>query len=231
MDRQQETAVLARFLSMLSRGALGADDAQALIERCGSLSGMASIPQALLMRVGRLSDAQAELLAALPHIVRRCRIDQCGINPRLNRLETAIRYVRALYTGVRYEQLFMLCLDDDFRLIEAQLLSRGSMVETSVPPRLIMERALRVQSSAVIFCHNHPAGRAFFSETDVSSTVASLKDLDSINVAMLDHLLVARDNIVSMRRMHYISESIWANSGAKAVPFNRWIEEINDLKT
>ena len=83
----------------------------------------------------------------------------------------------------------------------------------------------------MIFCHNHPAGRAFFSETDVSSTVASLKDLDSINVAMLDHLLVARDNIVSMRRMHYISESIWANSGAKAVPFNRWIEEINDLKT
>lgn len=225
MDRQQEIVILTRFLSMLSRGALGLDDARTLLERCGSISGVASAPPALLMRAGRLSIAQAELLSRLPQIVRRCRLDQCGGSPRLERLETAARYVRALYTGARHEQLFMLCLDDGFRLIEARQLSSGSTLETSAPPRLIMESALRAQSGAVIFCHNHPAGRAFFSETDVSSTAAALEILSRINVAVLDHLLAAKGQIVSLRRAHYISENVWTNSGAQAVPFSRWVEQ------
>lgn len=228
MDQQQELVILTRFLSTLSRGELDVEDARALLERCGSLSGMASFPPALLMRAGHLSGAQAELLSELPRIVRRCRMDQCGDSPKLDSLDAAARYVRALYTGVRHEQLFMLCLDDDFRLIEARLLSSGSMIEASVPPRLVMESALRVRSSAVIFCHNHPAGRMYFSEADVSSTAASIKDLDKINVAMLDHLLAARGRIVSLRRMHYIPESVWTNSGAKAVPYSRWVEKAGD---
>ena len=195
MDRQQEIVILTRFLSTLSRGALGLDDARTLLERSGSISGMASSPPALLMRAGRLSGAQAELLSYLPQIVRRCRLDQCGDGPRLDRLEAAARYVRALYTGARHE-------------------------------RLIMESALRVQSGAVIFCHNHPAGRKFFSETDVSSTIAAMEVLEKINVAMLDHLLVARGEIVSLRRMHYIPENVWTNSGTLAIPFSRWIERI-----
>ena len=35
MDRQQETVILTRFLSTLSRGALGLDDARTLLERSG----------------------------------------------------------------------------------------------------------------------------------------------------------------------------------------------------
>lgn len=231
MDRQQEIVILTRFLSILSRGELGVEDARALIERCGSISGMASFSPEILMQTGRLSGMQAELLAELPNIVRRCRLDQCGDHPRLNRLGAAARYVRALYTGARCEQLFMLCLDGDFRLIEACLLSSGSMIETSVPPRLIMERALRVRSGAVIFCHNHPAGRPHFSEADVSSTLSSIGDLDRINVAMLDHLLVARGKVVSLRRMHYISEKIWTNSGTMALPFGQWVEPVGGGET
>lgn len=227
MDRQQETIILTRFLSTLSRGALGLDDARTLLERSGSISGMASSPPALLMRAGRLSGAQAELLSYLPQIVRRCRLDQCGDGPRLDRLGAAARYVRALYTGARHERLFMLCLDSNFRLLEARLLSSGSTLETSAPPRLIMESALRVQSGAVIFCHNHPAGRKFFSETDVSSTVAAMEVLEKINVAMLDHLLVARGEIVSLRRTHYIPENVWTNSGTLAIPFSLWVEKAD----
>ena len=90
-----------------------------------------------------------------------------------------------------------------------------------------MESALRVQSGAVIFCHNHPAGRKFFSETDVSSTVAAMEVLEKINVAMLDHLLVARGEIVSLRQMHYIPENVWTNSGTLAIPFSLWVEKAD----
>lgn len=71
MDQQQELVVLTHFLSTLSKGALDVSDAGALLERFGSLSGMASFPPEILMQVGRLSAAQAELLAELPRIVRR----------------------------------------------------------------------------------------------------------------------------------------------------------------
>ena len=221
---EQEIAPLAHFLSTLSKGTLGENEARVLLERFGSISGVALSPAALLMQVGHLSAPQAELLTELPGIVRRCRMEQCGSNPRLNRLDAAARYARALYTGVRQEQLFMLCLDSNFKLIEAHLLSNGSMIETSVPPRLMMESALHAQSGAVIFCHNHPAGRMGFSEADVSSTAAAINDLSRINVAMLDHLLVACGKVISLRRMHHIPENVWTNSGSLAVPYCQWVE-------
>ena len=59
MDQQQELVILTRFLSTLSQGELDVEDARALLERCGSLSGMASFPPALLMRAGHLSGASA----------------------------------------------------------------------------------------------------------------------------------------------------------------------------
>ena len=62
MDQQQELVVLTHFLSTLSKGALDVSDARALLERFGSLSGMASFPPEILMQVGRLSAAQAERL-------------------------------------------------------------------------------------------------------------------------------------------------------------------------
>lgn len=222
MDSEKEITLLTRFLSIISKGKLGEYEARALIERFGSISEMTLLPAQQLMRVGRLSAIQAEFMAFLPQIVRRCRLEQCGNTPRLDRLEKASAYVRALYTGSVHEQARLLCLDDRFNLIEACLLSSGSRLETSVSPRVVMENVLRTQTHAVILCHNHPGGRAFFSEADVASTIAAMGYLEMLDVALLDHLLAARGEVSSMRLAHYVHESRWTG-GTQALPLSRWM--------
>ncbi len=224
MELQQEIIALTRFLSIISKGSLGLSEATALIDRFGSVCSMTAFHTPALARAGHLTDTQAELLKQLPDIVRRCLLDRCGIHPCLNRLSPATQYVRALYTGARHEQFRLLCLDDKYNLIDAFLLSNGSLIETSVPPRLVIETALRAKAHAVIFCHNHPGGRIYFSEADVSTTRTSMHYMDGINVALLDHLLVAGNHVSSLRRTHYIPESEWLKTGALALPFSDWVE-------
>lgn len=226
MDLQEETIALTRFLSVITKGSIGLSEATALIEHFGSVCAMTSFPAPALGRTGHLSDIQAELLTQLPDIVRRCLLDRCGSRPCLHRLTDAANYARALYTGARNEQFRLLCLDSKYNLIDAFLLSSGSLRETSVPPRLVMETALHANARAVIFCHNHPGGRTFFSEADVSSTRASMRYMDGLDIALLDHLLIAGRRTASLRNSHYIPEREWLQTGSLALSLSDWTQNF-----
>lgn len=229
MDLQEETIALTRFLSVITKGSIGLSEATALIEHFGSVCAMTAFPAPALVRTGHLSEMQAELLTQLPDIVRRCLLDRCGSRPCLQRLTAAADYARALYTGARNEQFRLLCLDDKYNLIDAFLLSSGSLRETSVPPRVVMETALHANARAVIFCHNHPGGRTFFSEADVSSTRASMRYMDGLNIALLDHLLIAGRRTASLRGTRYIPEREWIQTGALSLPYADWIQGFSDV--
>jgi len=74
----------------------------------------------------------------------------------------------------------------------------GTISSSSVHPRVIVKRSLKLNASAVILAHNHPSGVAEASGPDVHIT-KKLKDiLRVIDVTVLDHLIVAGHEVVSM---------------------------------
>ncbi len=205
----EERAVLARLLGAASYGRMGDEQAARLLKHFGTLRNVLDAHPAALEQCG-LTQAQALLLCSMPAILRRRRLEPFGETPPLDDPARLADYVRALYTGVRRERFTILCLSEKRKLIAVKSLGDGTMSEIDIHPRLLLESVLRSGAPLTIFCHNHPNGRVYFSEADVSATREALRYLRLIGVGLIDHLLVAGNAVMSLRQTRYLEDSLFA---------------------
>jgi DNA repair protein RadC len=100
-----------------------------------------------------------------------------------------------------HEVFAALFLDNRHRLIEYVELFRGTVDGASGYPREVVKEALRHNTAAVILAHNHPSGVAEPSQADQLIT-RRLKDaLALVEIRVLDHLIIAGDEVVSFAEM------------------------------
>jgi DNA repair protein RadC len=89
-------------------------------------------------------------------------------------------------------------LDNQHRLITAEVLFQGTIDGSMVSPREVVKAALKRNAAAVLFAHNHPSGVAEPSQADIGIT-RRLKDaLALVDIRVLDHLVVGEDVVVSL---------------------------------
>lgn len=190
--------------------------ADALIAQFGSLP---ALTEAFSLRTSdkRLPVSAQTLLGMIPGVCRQRMLDRIGPAPRLNTCERAAEYAKAIYVGAHHECIRILCLDEHLTLTGECSLTEGGLKETSFSPRLLLREAITRDARAIILCHNHPSGRAHFSEADVSSTKALLGLCAAADLAVADHLLVAGDHVLSMRSRLYIPERLWL-AGSRLTP-------------
>lgn len=89
-------------------------------------------------------------------------------------------------------------LNNQNQLITFEKLFRGTVDRTNVHPRVILRRALELNSAALILVHNHPSGSTTPSPSDISITKTLTNLLSEIDVKVLDHLIVTTSTVVSM---------------------------------
>jgi len=92
-----------------------------------------------------------------------------------------------------HEVFAALFLDNRHRLLEFEVLFRGTIDGASVHPREVVKRALGLNAAAVIFAHNHPSGDADPSQADLRITQRLKEALALVDVRVLDHLVVGRE--------------------------------------
>lgn len=78
-------------------------------------------------------------------------------------------------------------------------LQTGTIDRTAVYPRKVMEAALRRGAAAVIFAHNHPTGDLTPSKQDRLITDALVLAATTLNIEVIDHLIVSSDKVFSFR--------------------------------
>lgn len=99
--------------------------------------------------------------------------------------------------GLDYEAFWCLWLDARNRLICAEEIFRGTLMQTNVYPREVVKKALAHNAAAVILAHNHPSGNPEPSEADKLLTSALKSALGLVDVRVLDHFVVARNETTS----------------------------------
>jgi DNA repair protein RadC len=102
------------------------------------------------------------------------------------------------------EYVMVLCLDSQNRLIADETVSRGTVNQTSVYPREIVNLALRHFAHAVIIVHNHPGAETKPSRADIEDTKDIKKALAVMGIALHDHLIVAGTSCVSFKSLGHL---------------------------
>ena len=170
--------------------------AHQLLDTFGNLSAVFEASPEALMRVEGLGENAVSLIRLFPEVERRCRLEKEKPEICITSPDQLGRYVAALFLNISNETVFMLCLDARFRLIDCRQLGHGS---TTAVAFNLMELALVQKASSVVLAHNHPNGFAIPSAEDRRSTESICQALSHIGVNLLDHIIVADDDYVSMR--------------------------------
>ncbi len=106
-------------------------------------------------------------------------------------------FLRHKLAGLPHEVFVCIQLDAQHRVIAFEELFRGTLTQTSVYPREVVKAALRANSAAVIFAHNHPSGACQPSQADELLTRNLKEALAMVDVKVLDHFIVAGTGAMS----------------------------------
>lgn len=128
------------------------------------------------------------------------------VSDRLQRSEDIVatspqdvqKYLQLQLASSEREIFGAMFLDTRHRLISFQKMFFGTIDGASVYPREVVKAALKCNAAAVIFAHNHPSGIAEPSQADIQITKRLKDALKLIDVRVLDHLVVAPDEVVSL---------------------------------
>jgi DNA repair protein RadC len=167
------------------------------LDRFGGLNGLLSAPQRELQSVAGFGPAKCAQLHAVLELARRALREEVRRDTVLNTPSKVRDYLGLSLRNQRQEIFVALFLDAQNRLIADEVLFRGTLTQTSVYPREVVQQALRHNAGAVIFAHNHPSGLAEPSRADELLTRALKDALALIDVRVLDHVVVAGHASVS----------------------------------
>ncbi len=172
-------------------------DARRLLHGAGSLRALFKDPPELPAPIdasnpcdGHAADWRARLRAARELVLRSLR-EELGERTALGSPDQ-VRQFLCLWLRDRPREHFVgLFLDSQHRLISAEGLFHGTVSQTAVYPREIAKRALALNAAALIVAHNHPSGVSEPSQSDRILTEGLKTTLRALDVAVLDHVIVA----------------------------------------
>ncbi|VTU12931.1 DNA repair protein RadC [Variovorax sp. SRS16] len=130
---------------------------------------------------------------ALEVLERRIRNGPC-----FERSDTVKDFLRIRLARKDYEVFAIIWMDSRHRMIEFNELFRGTLSRSSVYPRELVREAIRFNAAACVLSHNHPSGSCEPSSEDIAMTRSIRVALATIDVRVLDHVIVAVEGTLSM---------------------------------
>lgn len=187
---------------LLRTGTAGLDVmslARAVIERSGSLAKLMTASPDTLSGIKGLGPAKMCQLLAVLELGRRAFSNQLKTGSVLDSPQAVRQFLRMRFIGETSECFLALFLDVNHQMIACEELFKGTLTRTVVYPREIVRRAFEHNAAAVIFAHNHPGGEAKPSAMDKQLTKELKRIMESVEISMLDHLIVSGSDVWSFQ--------------------------------
>ncbi|MDR0992419.1 MAG: hypothetical protein LBL87_05950 [Ruminococcus sp.] len=178
--------------------------AHKLLDKFGSIGALFDAPLDVLLENG-VSENTAALFKIIPQClpIYYASVSENVVYDNPSKLKKLFLYQ---YPGKRDEELRLACFTQKLGLIDNHVytISTGGKLFTEVNMRKIVETIIKTDASLVAISHNHPGGIPEPSKPDIFSTRNISRTLKSIDVYLLDHIIVGRSSAFSMREHNII---------------------------
>lgn len=112
--------------------------------------------------------------------------------------EAVAAVARSRLAGHDHEETWIAYVDTQNRLLAWEQSSKGTVDNTVIYPRDIMERAIVLKASGFILVHNHPGGSASPSGADLQITEHLKRSAQTLGLRFLDHIIVTDAGYASL---------------------------------
>ncbi len=171
--------------------------AHSLIEHFGSFHGVLEANREDLLKFG-LTPTTTAHLNMMPGFLNYYMQSHASGTPHFPDC-TAIGNYAVNKLGERTNEVFgVLCLNIHRKFINFEIITEGAVSSATVNARKVAECALRNNAAKVVIMHNHPGGSLSPSKDDCDLTEHLFAVLHSIDVGLVDHIIVANGRFSSM---------------------------------
>ncbi len=210
-SKHQEELTPEKLLEMLLFYGIPQKDtagiARELIKRFGDFSGVMDADIEDLVHTNGMTRNAACLIKLMRPLAHQYILSKFKSKDVLKSLKEIGDHLMTRFVGVDTECCALLCLNRLGKVISFEIIAEGDVDSVGVSNRTILSKVLKTDATAVVLAHNHPGGIALPSPSDIFVTEQVAVALGTVSVNLIDHVIIAGDDYVSMaqsERFDYI---------------------------
>jgi DNA repair protein RadC len=176
--------------------------AKKLIQAFGSLRGILDAPIEELRSVNGIGEVAPIALKIIKLAATQYLKEFAEVSETLVAPEQLNEFWRMRMGSLKNEIFQVAFLDSAYRLLRngVETLEEGTVDRATVYPRRVIESALRRGAAALVLAHNHPNGNVQPSEHDKLITRTIVLAAETVNLKIMDHLIVSANETFSFRK-------------------------------
>lgn len=120
---------------------------------------------------------------------------------KCNNPEVIAKFLKSSLENLTQEVFIVLDIDTKGKILEKREVFKGSLSMSVVHSREVFKNAIKNSAASIVCVHNHPSGDPTPSKEDIDTTINLMEVGDVVGIDMLDHIVVAKDGYVSIRRV------------------------------
>lgn len=204
----------AELLAIMIRTGTGrmnaVDVARALLAQAeGRLNSIADMSMEKLCSVCGIGPGKAVTIAAAFELGKRCAMElSVPEKVAVSSPKVVFRMMLPLLRGLDHEECWVIFLNRANFVLGKERMSVGGLESTVMDVKSILRRALERKASGVILVHNHPSGSAMPGQADIKQTGVLKKALQTCEIHLIDHVVIAEDSWYSFADERLVSEDM-----------------------
>ncbi|PTS91336.1 hypothetical protein DBR27_20875 [Flavobacterium sp. HMWF030] len=202
MMKGKEALSNAELMAILIGSGSRNESAVALSKRILSstdnLNSLGKMSISQLLNFKGIGEAKAiAIIAALELGRRRRSEDASEYVKKVTSSKMVFDMMQPIIGELSHEEFWVIFLNNSNKIISKAQLSKGGITGTIVDVRLVFRLALENRATGLILCHNHPSGSLVPSEADKQITNKIKLAGESLDVKVLDHLIITETKYYS----------------------------------
>ena len=150
-----------------------------------------------LMTFKGIGEAKAISIVAALELGRRRRLEDALVLDKITSSKSVFELMQPIIGELPHEEFWIIYLNNSNKVIHKSQLSKGGITGTLVDTRLVLKEALQLGAVGLILAHNHPSGTLNPSEPDKQITNKLKMAAQSLDIKVLDHLIITETNYFS----------------------------------
>lgn len=197
IDALSDAELIAILIGSGSRNESAVALSKRILASVDNLNALGKMSISQLMNFKGIGEAKAISIVAALELGRRRRVEETVELVRITSSKSVFEIMQPIIGELQHEEFWVLFLNNSNKIISKIQLSKGGITGTIVDTRLVFHYAFETKATGLILCHNHPSGSLIPSDSDKQITKKIKLAGDSLDVKVLDHLIITETKYYS----------------------------------
>ena len=192
-----DAELIAILIGSGSRNESAVDLSKRILASVDTLNSLGKMSLSQLTNFKGIGEAKAIAIIAALELGRRRRAEDAVELVKITSSKLVFEIMQPIIGELPHEEFWVLFLNNSNKVISKSQLSKGGISGTVVDVRLVFKMALENGATGLILCHNHPSGTLMPSNADKQITKKLKLAGESLDVKVLDHLIITETKYYS----------------------------------